>query len=65
MFPDQESWAQQIEAAGFKGVEYENLTGGIVAIHSGFKLPRADAGVSRAAPSGVPPATPAPLTTAP
>lgn len=39
MFPDQESWAQQIEAAGFKGVEYENLTGGVVAIHSGFKVP--------------------------
>lgn len=34
----QESWADQIRAAGFKAVTYENLTGGIVAIHSGFKL---------------------------
>lgn len=38
MFPDQESWAQQIEGAGFRGVEWENLTAGVVAIHSGFKL---------------------------
>lgn len=27
-----------IEEAGFKLVTYSNLTGGIVAIHSGFKL---------------------------
>ena len=27
-----------IEAAGFRGVDYENLTFGVVAIHSGFKL---------------------------
>lgn len=38
MFPDQESWARQLEAAGLVGVEYENLMGGVVAIHSGFKL---------------------------
>ncbi|KAL6769981.1 COQ5A [Auxenochlorella protothecoides x Auxenochlorella symbiontica] len=38
MFPDQESWARQLEAAGLVGVEYENLMGGAVAIHSGFKL---------------------------
>ena len=38
MFPDQEAWARQIEDAGFRGVEYENLTCGVVAIHSGFKL---------------------------
>lgn len=37
-FPDQETWAETIEDAGFRGVDYENLTGGIVAIHSGFKL---------------------------
>lgn len=37
-FPDQETWAETIEDAGFKGVDYENLTGGVVAIHSGFKL---------------------------
>jgi hypothetical protein len=29
---------QTIEQAGFKGVDYENLTFGVVAIHSGFKL---------------------------
>jgi 2-methoxy-6-polyprenyl-1,4-benzoquinol methylase len=34
----QESWADQIRDAGFKAVTYENLTGGVVAIHSGFKL---------------------------
>ncbi|KAF6257341.1 putative ubiquinone/menaquinone biosynthesis methyltransferase [Scenedesmus sp. NREL 46B-D3] len=37
-FPDQESWADQIRDAGFKAVTFENLTGGVVAIHSGFKL---------------------------
>ena len=29
---------QMIEEAGFRGVDYENLTFGVVAIHSGFKL---------------------------
>lgn len=38
MFPDQETWAGMIEDAGFRGVDYENLTLGVVAIHSGFKL---------------------------
>lgn len=37
-FPEQETFAGMIEDAGFDGVSYENLTGGIVAIHSGFKL---------------------------
>ena len=37
-FPEQEAFAGMIEDAGFDGVSYENLTGGIVAIHSGFKL---------------------------
>lgn len=37
-FPDQETFAGMIEDAGFRAVTYENLTGGIVAIHSGFKL---------------------------
>jgi ubiquinone/menaquinone biosynthesis C-methylase UbiE len=27
-----------IEEAGFKCVNYSNLTGGVVAIHSGFKF---------------------------
>lgn len=30
--------AQMIEDAGFQGVDYENLTAGVVAIHSGFKM---------------------------
>ncbi len=34
----QETFAGMIEDAGFRAVTYENLTGGIVAIHSGFKL---------------------------
>ncbi|MFQ5579062.1 MAG: bifunctional demethylmenaquinone methyltransferase/2-methoxy-6-polyprenyl-1,4-benzoquinol methylase UbiE [Nitrospiria bacterium] len=36
-FPDQEGLKKRIEAAGFKDASYENLTGGIVAIHSGIK----------------------------
>ncbi len=38
MFPKQPQWAKQIEDANFKCVSYTNLTGGIVAIHTGFKL---------------------------
>ena len=38
MFPKQPQWAKQIEDAQFKCVSYTNLTGGVVAIHSGFKL---------------------------
>ena len=34
-FPDQEAFRQKIEAAGFTKVAYRNLTGGIVAIHTG------------------------------
>ncbi|XP_051966909.1 2-methoxy-6-polyprenyl-1,4-benzoquinol methylase, mitochondrial-like [Xyrauchen texanus] len=37
-FPDQETFKDMIEDAGFLCVQYFNLTGGIVAIHSGFKL---------------------------
>ncbi|XP_070690040.1 2-methoxy-6-polyprenyl-1,4-benzoquinol methylase, mitochondrial [Pempheris klunzingeri] len=37
-FPDQEEFKQMIEDAGFYSVQYYNLTGGIVALHSGFKL---------------------------
>jgi len=36
-FPPQEEFEAMIQAAGFSGTSYENLTGGIVAIHSGFK----------------------------
>ena len=41
-FPSQQKFKAIIEDAGFKAVEYENLTGGIVAIHSGFKDPQVD-----------------------
>ncbi|XP_067911325.1 2-methoxy-6-polyprenyl-1,4-benzoquinol methylase, mitochondrial isoform X2 [Heterodontus francisci] len=37
-FPDQEEFKAMIEDAGFYKVEYNNLTSGIVAVHSGFKL---------------------------
>lgn len=34
----QEKFGSMIADAGFTEVEYENLVGGVVAIHSGFKL---------------------------
>ncbi|MEW5317542.1 MAG: hypothetical protein WDW38_008830 [Sanguina aurantia] len=37
-FPDQDTFADMIEDAGFKRVSYESIMGGIVAMHSGFKL---------------------------
>ncbi|TNM89356.1 hypothetical protein fugu_003590 [Takifugu bimaculatus] len=37
-FPDQEEFKQMIEDAGFYCVQYRNLTAGVVALHSGFKL---------------------------
>jgi demethylmenaquinone methyltransferase/2-methoxy-6-polyprenyl-1,4-benzoquinol methylase len=37
-FPKQESFAAMIRTAGFDRVTYRNLTGGIAAIHSGWKL---------------------------
>ncbi|XP_078107480.1 2-methoxy-6-polyprenyl-1,4-benzoquinol methylase, mitochondrial [Sander vitreus] len=37
-FPDQEEFKYMIEDAGFYCVKYNNLTGGVVALHSGFKL---------------------------
>ncbi|KAL4619461.1 hypothetical protein ACB092_06G080700 [Castanea dentata] len=37
-FPSQETFASMIAAAGFQKVEYENLVGGVVAIHSGLKF---------------------------
>ncbi|CAL1615663.1 unnamed protein product [Knipowitschia caucasica] len=37
-FPDQEDFKGMIEDAGFYCVSFHNLTGGIVALHSGFKL---------------------------
>ena len=37
-FPDQKSFARLIEGAGFERVQYRNLTGGIAAIHSGWRI---------------------------
>jgi 2-methoxy-6-polyprenyl-1,4-benzoquinol methylase len=37
-FPDQETFKQLIKNCDFEGANYVNLTGGIVAIHSGVKL---------------------------
>ncbi|WP_370931338.1 bifunctional demethylmenaquinone methyltransferase/2-methoxy-6-polyprenyl-1,4-benzoquinol methylase UbiE [Bartonella sp. DGB1] len=37
-FPSQKIFAQQIEATGFTNVSWRNLTGGIAAIHSGWKI---------------------------
>jgi demethylmenaquinone methyltransferase / 2-methoxy-6-polyprenyl-1,4-benzoquinol methylase len=36
-FPDQKALAVRLEAVGLEQVEYENLTGGIAAIHTGTK----------------------------
>ena len=37
-FPDQETFAALIRGAGFERVSYRNLTGGVAAIHSGWRL---------------------------
>jgi len=37
-FPNQECFAAMIRAAGFQRVTYRNLSGGIAALHSGWKL---------------------------
>ena len=37
-FPEPEAFASMMEDAGFARVEYTRLTGGVVAIHSGWKL---------------------------
>lgn len=38
MHPDQETLKAMIGSAGFERVSYSNMTGGIVALHKGFKL---------------------------
>ena len=38
MFPDQETLAGMMRRAGFERVAYRNLSGGIAAIHSGWRL---------------------------
>ena len=37
-FPDQKSFTRLIETAGFERVRYRNLTGGIAALHSGWRI---------------------------
>jgi demethylmenaquinone methyltransferase / 2-methoxy-6-polyprenyl-1,4-benzoquinol methylase len=37
-FPKQQAFADMIEAAGFSRVTWRNLTGGVVAIHSGWRI---------------------------
>eukprot|EP00892_Ulva_mutabilis_P008162 jgi/Ulvmu1/5718/UM024_0070.1 len=37
-FPDVVTFAEQVQNAGFRFVDFDKLSGGIVAIHSGFKL---------------------------
>jgi demethylmenaquinone methyltransferase / 2-methoxy-6-polyprenyl-1,4-benzoquinol methylase len=37
-FPDQERFAAMIRGAGFERVQYRNLSGGIAAIHSGWRI---------------------------
>jgi demethylmenaquinone methyltransferase/2-methoxy-6-polyprenyl-1,4-benzoquinol methylase len=38
MFPDQETLAGMLADAGFARVKFSNLSGGIAAIHSGWRL---------------------------
>jgi demethylmenaquinone methyltransferase/2-methoxy-6-polyprenyl-1,4-benzoquinol methylase len=37
-FPNQARFAAMIERAGFKRVAHRNLSGGIAAMHSGWKI---------------------------
>ncbi len=37
-FPDQQRFAKLIDWAGFGLVQYENMTGGVVALHRGYKI---------------------------
>jgi demethylmenaquinone methyltransferase / 2-methoxy-6-polyprenyl-1,4-benzoquinol methylase len=37
-FADQERFAAMVRAAGFERVQYRNLTGGIAALHSGWRI---------------------------
>ena len=37
-FPQQDTFAEMIQAAGFEQVKYRNLSMGIAALHSGWKL---------------------------
>ena len=37
--PAQETFAGMIQEAGFQATGFENILGGVVAMHTGFKLP--------------------------
>ena len=37
MFPDQATLEQMMRVAGFEGVRHHNLSGGIVALHRGWR----------------------------
>ena len=37
-FPRPEKFAEMIRAAGFRRVSFEAMTGGVVALHSGWRL---------------------------
>jgi demethylmenaquinone methyltransferase/2-methoxy-6-polyprenyl-1,4-benzoquinol methylase len=38
MFPDQEALSEMMRAAGLERVKHQSLSGGIVAIHTGWRL---------------------------
>jgi demethylmenaquinone methyltransferase/2-methoxy-6-polyprenyl-1,4-benzoquinol methylase len=38
MHPNQEKLSEMMEDAGFKNVKYHNLSGGIAAVHRGYKI---------------------------
>ncbi|NNF68093.1 MAG: class I SAM-dependent methyltransferase, partial [Gammaproteobacteria bacterium] len=38
MHPDQEALLAMLEDSGFERCRYHNLTGGIVAVHSGYRI---------------------------
>ncbi len=38
MHPDQKTLKNMMEKAGLERVDYLNLTGGVVAVHRGYKL---------------------------
>ena len=38
MHPDQETLLRMMQEAGFERARYQNLAGGIVALHSGYRI---------------------------
>ena len=37
-FPDQETFLEMVKMAGFEQAKYRNLTMGVAALHSGWKI---------------------------